>query len=129
MKRTDQTMKLAAVALVASLISGCGCDRREPVEEPVAETKPVSRMHDPVYLEQLKKQTDERTAIMKEITAARKRLEQAKEAGDQAQVEAVTAEIGGMMKRFEENRLESQRIVGARIRQETGVNKNFQKGK
>lgn len=113
---------LAAVVLVL-------CLRSRTAEEPAA-LDSYARMDDPVYQKKLDVQVAERNGIMKELFAARKRLQAAEDAGaPEEELAPLRAALVACEKEFEDNRQKSMAIVRQQILLQEERNRQLQKQK
>ena len=122
---------ILAVALVVALVAVVLvlCLRSRTAEEPAA-LDSYARMDDPVYQKKLDVQVAERNGIMKELFAARKRLQAAEDAGaPEEELAPLRAALAACEKEFEDNRQKSMAIVRQQILLQEERNRQLQKQK
>lgn len=118
----------AAVAALAAIVLVL-CLRSRTTVEPAAPDS-YARMEDPVYRERMNEQVAARNGILKELFAARNRLQAAEEAGaPEEELAPLREALAACEKDFEDNRQQSMALVRQKLRQQEERNSQLQKQK
>ena len=125
-------IKLAPLALLASLLGGCtgGCSREQPQPLPPPEEAVVTRMEDPAYRSQLESLRAEQSEIAERASAIGKELEAARaENPEGAKTKELEKKHAAVLKEMEAQRAKALAVVRSRMLQdEARANAGNKKG-
>lgn len=114
-------MKLAPIALIASLLGGCtgGCSREQPQPLPPPEESVVKRMEDPVYRSQLESLRAAQSEIAERMSAISKELEAARaEDPESAKTKELEKKHAAVLMEQEAQRAKALEVVRNRMLQD-----------
>ena len=125
-------MKLAPLALIASLLGGCtgGCSREQPQPQPPEEAV-VKRMEDPVYRSQLESLRAAQSEIAERVSAISRELEAARaEDSESAKTKELEKKHAAVLVEMEAQRAKALEVVRNRMQQdESAAKAGNKKGK
>ena len=109
---------MATAALATCLLAGCGGEGEPRAAVPEKPQDPVvARMHDKEYVAKLDKQIAARKAIMREMSMAKKRLEEAEAGGATgAELAALSNALKAASQKIRKNHAESVVLVSQQMK-------------